>query len=289
MKGAVKSGGVGWCRTEPCMTVGRSAELMCARYRLPSPAACTPICWRPAPRVRRAPTPSSARWPATSVGTVDRRWSPPASGRTSGCTRGSGVRLAEVRPQVTVRGLPRDRRADHRTRGRSHGHRRGSRALVAQGVRVSAALRPRRDAVRPVQHARYLVPEDRLARRLTQACDANVNYVRVWDGGRYESEDFYDLADDRAAAADRVRSGPDAAVLARQPVLGHARAAPERSGPRHDAHLGRVEHRRLRQVPRVPAAIRRRVRVPGSARVRDAAALLDAAEPGPQPRSTRPG
>jgi beta-mannosidase len=36
----------------------------------------------------------------------------------------------------------------------------------------------------------------RSARRLTQACDASVNYVRVWGGGRYESEDFYDLADE---------------------------------------------------------------------------------------------
>jgi len=35
----------------------------------------------------------------------------------------------------------------------------------------------------------------RLARRFAEACDANVNYLRVWGGGRYESEDFYDLAD----------------------------------------------------------------------------------------------
>jgi beta-mannosidase len=32
-------------------------------------------------------------------------------------------------------------------------------------------------------------------KRLGQAVDANVNYLRVWGGGRYESEDFYDLAD----------------------------------------------------------------------------------------------
>ncbi|SEL48391.1 hypothetical protein [Nonomuraea pusilla] len=37
---------------------------------------------------------------------------------------------------------------------------------------------------------------DRLAERLTQAVEANVNLVRVWGGGRYESEDFYDLADE---------------------------------------------------------------------------------------------
>src|SRR5262249_31688524 len=29
-----------------------------------------------------------------------------------------------------------------------------------------------------------------------QALDAGVNYLRVWGGGRYESEDFYDLADE---------------------------------------------------------------------------------------------
>jgi len=37
---------------------------------------------------------------------------------------------------------------------------------------------------------------DRYEARLTQAADANVNYLRVWGGGIYESEDFYDLADE---------------------------------------------------------------------------------------------
>jgi beta-mannosidase len=39
------------------------------------------------------------------------------------------------------------------------------------------------------------VTRDRLAARFDQAVDANVNYLRIWGGGRYESEDFYDLAD----------------------------------------------------------------------------------------------
>ncbi|WP_433121475.1 glycoside hydrolase family 2 protein [Micromonospora sp. CA-246542] len=41
------------------------------------------------------------------------------------------------------------------------------------------------------------ITRDRLADRFDQAAAANVNLLRVWGGGRYESEDFYDLADER--------------------------------------------------------------------------------------------
>ncbi|SDK89145.1 beta-mannosidase [Nonomuraea maritima] len=40
------------------------------------------------------------------------------------------------------------------------------------------------------------VTRDRLAERLGQAVAAGVNLVRVWGGGTYESDDFYDLADE---------------------------------------------------------------------------------------------
>lgn len=40
------------------------------------------------------------------------------------------------------------------------------------------------------------VTRERLAERFGQAVDANVNLLRVWGGGLYESEDFYDLADE---------------------------------------------------------------------------------------------
>ncbi len=40
------------------------------------------------------------------------------------------------------------------------------------------------------------VTRDRYAARLAEARAANVNLLRVWGGGIYESEDFYDLADE---------------------------------------------------------------------------------------------
>jgi beta-mannosidase len=40
------------------------------------------------------------------------------------------------------------------------------------------------------------ITRDRLATRLRQAAGANLNYLRIWGGGRYESEDFYELCDE---------------------------------------------------------------------------------------------
>lgn len=40
------------------------------------------------------------------------------------------------------------------------------------------------------------ITRDRLAHRFDQAAGANINLLRVWGGGRYESDDFYDLADE---------------------------------------------------------------------------------------------
>ncbi|MGN9840481.1 glycoside hydrolase family 2 protein [Nonomuraea sp. H19] len=40
------------------------------------------------------------------------------------------------------------------------------------------------------------IDRDRYAARLAQACEAGVNLVRIWGGGLYESDDFYDLCDE---------------------------------------------------------------------------------------------
>jgi len=40
------------------------------------------------------------------------------------------------------------------------------------------------------------VTRDRVRRRFEQALDANLNLIRVWGGGLYESDDFYELADE---------------------------------------------------------------------------------------------
>jgi len=49
----------------------------------------------------------------------------------------------------------------------------------------------------PDDHLLTRITRDRLARRIDQAVDANMNLLRVWGGGIYESEDFYELCDER--------------------------------------------------------------------------------------------
>ena len=49
----------------------------------------------------------------------------------------------------------------------------------------------------PDDHFVSRITRERLARRVEQAVAANMNMLRVWGGGIYESEDFYDLCDER--------------------------------------------------------------------------------------------
>lgn len=49
----------------------------------------------------------------------------------------------------------------------------------------------------PDDHFLTRVTRDRLVRRVEQAVDANMNMLRIWGGGIYETEDFYDVCDER--------------------------------------------------------------------------------------------
>ncbi|UUI72920.1 glycoside hydrolase family 2 protein [Cellulomonas xiejunii] len=49
----------------------------------------------------------------------------------------------------------------------------------------------------PDDHLLTRITRERLAARLDQALGAHLNLLRVWGGGIYESEDFYDLCDER--------------------------------------------------------------------------------------------
>ena len=49
----------------------------------------------------------------------------------------------------------------------------------------------------PDDHLLTRVTRERLAARLDQALGAHLNLLRVWGGGIYESEDFYELCDER--------------------------------------------------------------------------------------------
>jgi len=48
----------------------------------------------------------------------------------------------------------------------------------------------------PDDHLLTRVTREKLGRRIDQAVGANINLLRVWGGGIYESEDFYDLCDE---------------------------------------------------------------------------------------------
>ncbi len=48
----------------------------------------------------------------------------------------------------------------------------------------------------PDDHLLTRITRDRLSRRIDQAVGANMNLLRVWGGGIYESEDFYALCDE---------------------------------------------------------------------------------------------
>jgi beta-mannosidase len=68
------------------------------------------------------------------------------------------------------------------------------------------------------------VTRARYAERLDQAVQANVNFVRVWGGGRYESDDFYDLADELGLLVGQDFLFACAAYPEEEPIAGEVAA-----------------------------------------------------------------
>ncbi|MGA6161637.1 glycoside hydrolase family 2 protein [Amycolatopsis magusensis] len=67
----------------------------------------------------------------------------------------------------------------------------------------------------------------RYAARLDQACDAGVNLIRVWGGGIYESDSFYDAADERGLLVWQDFLFACAAYPEEEPLAGEVRAEAE--------------------------------------------------------------
>ncbi|HUQ61151.1 glycoside hydrolase family 2 protein [Lentzea sp.] len=76
----------------------------------------------------------------------------------------------------------------------------------------------------PDDHFLTRVTRDRLARRVDQAVGAHVNLLRVWGGGIYESDDFYDVCDERGVLVWQDFPLACAAYPEEEPVRGELEA-----------------------------------------------------------------
>ena len=80
------------------------------------------------------------------------------------------------------------------------------------------------------------VDRARCAERLTQARDANVNLVRVWGGGSYESDDFYEVCDELGIMVWQDFLFACAAYAEEQPLRGEVVAEAREAVTRLSAH-----------------------------------------------------
>jgi beta-mannosidase len=76
----------------------------------------------------------------------------------------------------------------------------------------------------PDDHFLTRVTRERLARRVDQAVGAHVNLLRVWGGGIYESDDFYDVCDERGVLVWQDFPLACAAYPEEEPVRGELEA-----------------------------------------------------------------
>lgn len=88
----------------------------------------------------------------------------------------------------------------------------------------------------PDDHLLTRITRDRIANRITQAVDANINLLRVWGGGIYESEDFYELCDEAGVMVWQDFLLACAAYPEEEPQLGEFEAEAREHIARLSAH-----------------------------------------------------
>ncbi len=167
----------------------------------------------------RAPWPPRARRPRWSARRARRRrCGGPAGTATSRCYDLRRRRLADGGRASELDTLAAADRVPHRRAGHhadEHGSRVHPRRQRRAALRQGRQLDPRRRASRPGS------PATATPRGSTRRPRASMNLLRVWGGGRYESEDFYDALR-RAGAAGlaglpvRLRRLPRGAAAARR-------------------------------------------------------------------------
>jgi beta-mannosidase len=63
----------------------------------------------------------------------------------------------------------------------------------------------------------HRVDEARYRERINQAVNSNMNLLRIWGGGTYESETFYSICDDSACWCGRISRSPCACYPKKRP------------------------------------------------------------------------
>ncbi|MBP2338908.1 beta-mannosidase [Saccharothrix coeruleofusca] len=88
----------------------------------------------------------------------------------------------------------------------------------------------------PDDHFLTRITRERLARRVDQAVAANMNMLRVWGGGIYETDDFYDVCDERGVLVWQDFPFACAAYAEEEPLRSEVEAEARQNVARLTAH-----------------------------------------------------
>lgn len=94
----------------------------------------------------------------------------------------------------------------------------------------------------PDDHLMTRITKDRLRRRIGQALDAHMNLIRIWGGGIYETEDFYDLCDELGVMVWQDFPFACAAYAEGSPIVEEVRAEARENVTRLSSHASLVQY-----------------------------------------------